>query len=479
MQEGKGGIVIAVIISLVIGLVFGALVLGKKTINEANETEIQSRINQAVSTAIAPKDAQIADLQSELAQIKNDTTPEESEEEEEIVPLGTYLLEGIYLEQSIEKVLSDREINLFDGKVNFDGKSYNVQETLKLSGLKLKANNVDFEGKSYLTAPKNSIEYTFLFSDNLNISEIDDDERLKFELLGEKVELSHWEGDEITFTQGIISQVNEGESTAVSINGVNIFVKLSYVGENSVYVEVNGDSESIDLGDHDIVGGVDIKVDDLFEGNSKRDGFAVLILGEKVEEKITSGEEFEEDGIWEWVITENSIGLKLSEEFLTIDEDDDYNALDIGNKICLPHNYSCVEFDKLVNINYEDYSFDLDDKNGKDYVIVRGDIRKGIEDYEKVYVNSSGIYNKELELISNYSVELGNTKLLMKLELGNLLIEDFEVNLNLNETNVALKEDGFRTNYGIFVKNPESSVEDQEFRISVPDEKFEAILSIN
>lgn len=482
MQEGKSGVIIVTaIICLILGALLGATLLAKKTPKGYNDTEVQAKIDQATAKLNEEKstlNTQISDLQKQLAEKNNtDNTNEEEEETNEPSITGAYLLEGIFLEDPINKVLSDRETNLFDGKVEFEDKSYNAQETLELKGLKLKANTDDFEGEAYLTIPTKSIEYTFLFSDNLNLSKINDEEKLSFKFLGEKVEISEWNDNEITFMSGMETRVNEGESTLVLIDGVAKPVKLTFVGEDVVWVEVNGEEESIKEGNSKEVSGVDIKVDEVFEGNEKRTGFAILILGKEVEKTISDGEEYEDDGIWNWVITENSLGLELSQEFLELDEE--YNALNLSEKVCLPNNYSCVEFDKIVKTNYEDYSLYLDNRNDKEYVVVKGDIRSGIEDYEKVYVNSSGFYDKSLDLINTSAVELANTELLLTLQADKLVVNDFEVNLKLNATNVGQKDYDYRTNYGILVNDPDNSIDEQEFEIFVPEDRFEAIISVN
>jgi len=58
------------------------------------------------------------------------------------------------------------------------------------------------------------------------------------------------------------------------------------------------------------------------------------------------------------------------------------------------------------------------------------------------------------------------------------VIKDFEVNLSLNWTNVGAGDENFLTDYGILVNNLEDSIDDEEFTITVPQEKLEASVSL-
>jgi len=73
---------------------------------------------------------------------------------------------------------------------------------------------------------------------------------------------------------------------------------------------------------------------------------------------------------------------------------------------------------------------------------------------------------------------LGDTDLVLDMSTGDIVIENFEVNLDLNVTNVGTGDENFLTDYGILVDNIEDSIENQEFRITVPQEKLEASVSL-
>ena len=404
----------------------------------------------------------------------------------------------VFLEDSFENIYSDREVEtLFDGKVEFDGEDYDAEETFNLDGLVLKANENDFEGIPYLTIPEDVIEFKLVFENDLKTSEIGGDNgTLTFNLFGEEVKVSSWDVDEITFTKGTEYFLSEGDS--VTVDGKVIV--LNMVLEDAIYVLVDGVGGKIVESNTKTINGIEIKVKEvLYTGKESQVSKATLMIGEEIETTIKSGNEYEEDSIWDWIIDEHSIGLILVEDFTELDED--FNALAVGERICLPNNYVCVLFDGMIEEDSEEYTFELDTKSGFGYVEVNGNFQVGIDDYDRIYINLTGIYDRDFVLIEE-EVKLGDTE--MKLELGEMLfngtkfirigndefINEFIVTTNLqfanankNQDNLADwecngKDENWLTNYGILIENPEDSCEDNYFKIIVPEERLEATISI-
>lgn len=454
-------IIVVGLIALIIGGFIGSIAFAKEietTCPELNET--------------CPTTNQTC---PECAVCKECKTCEEIEAEAKIT--GGYLLDGLYLENSekFPKTLSDRELNLFDGEVDFDGDDYDAEEFLVLNGIELKANGNDFDGIPYLTFEEGSINYKFNFESTLDISKIgEDDETLKFDLLGENVEISKWDGNEIKFTKGKEYTLEEGETITVDDEEVT----LLYIIDDKVYVTVGEDSKNIREGDVKSVGNLEIKAREVLDFGSRTDktNRAVLVIGEEVETTIKDSDEYEEDSIWEWVISENSIGLVLVEKFMELDND--FNALKQEEKICLPNDYVCVRYNGLIGGDEEEYTFELDKKNNLNYVRVNGNFLSGTEDYDRIYINASGIYDRDFEEISNINIELGDTDSILEINATHITINDFWVNLNLNTTNAVDDDVNYLTNYGILIENPEDSIKDQEFTITVPEERLEGVITV-
>lgn len=456
---------VGIVIALIVGGLIGGFGFPAKVVD-------QDAIDSAVGNATAELNVEIENLKLIIANY--------TEVEEEEVPaeeLG-YVIDGVFLNVSVSENLSDRELNLFDGEVEFDGDDYDAEEVFYLNDLLLLANQHDFDGVPYLTVPRGAFEYKLIFEDDLNTSLIgEDDETLTFNLLGEEVTVSKWYENSITFSQG--EEYILIERGAIRVNEKNVV--LEYVLENAVYVVVDGVGKKIPEGRTKTVNGLEIRVSEvLYTGSATRESKAVLVIGEEVGFEVDNRDEYAEDSIWEWVIDEHSIGLVLVEEFDELDED--YNALALGESICLPNDYLCVVYNGVVEEDSEVYTFELDERYGLEYVEVNGNFQIGTEDTSRIYINTSDlnhtVYDKNWDEIIG-TIELGDTGLILNLSTdGNITIKDFVVNFGLNETNVDIEEEDFLTNYGILVENPEDSCEDQEFKITVPEQKLEATISV-
>ncbi len=413
--------------------------------------------------------------QTDCPDVNQTDCPEYEEcltEEEKLIVSG-YVMDGFFLENPLYETLSDRELNLFDGEVEFDGKDYDAEEVFYLEGLELLANTNDFEGVPYLTIQEKVISYEFNFEPSLNVSKIGEDaETLTFNLLGKEVEVSKWDNDEMTFTQGEEYFITEGKD--ITVNGK--VITLLYVLEDSVYVDVDGLSSKISEGKTKFINGIEIKASEvLYTSSSTRESKATLIIGEKVKVIISDGDEYSKDSIWEWKITENSIGLVLIEDFTELDEE--FSALALGEFICLPNDYVCVYYNGLLNEDSEEYTFDIRDS----FVRVKGNFLSDINDYDRIYINENGIYEKDgsaFVLINNETIELGDTESVLNISTGNITIENFVVNFNLSVTSVGTGDEDYLTVYGILVENPEDSVVDKEFKVMVPEEQLEGSITV-
>ncbi|MFW9872088.1 MAG: hypothetical protein ACFFG0_03225 [Candidatus Thorarchaeota archaeon] len=433
--------------------------------------QLQLKIDSAVADAIVAKDAEIADLNNKLVVQEEETIVEEKESR-------GYLIDEIIFGMFIDKIFSDREVEtLLDTKVEFDSDKYEMEQTLNLSGLQVLTNEEDFNGVAHMVVPMEGLEYMVVFDSELNTSLINEEETLLFNFLGSPVEISEWNGDTLTFTQGNEILLSEGDTVVVGEHSV--FLKI--VLDEEVYVEVDGEGKSIDEGDSAVLNGLDVKVADvLYSGYSGGTALAELVVGEEVEKEVMSGDEYEGDSVWEWVIDTNSIGLVLVEEFTELD--DELAPMAANGQLCLPNEYICVRYNGVLEETMEDYSLELDVRGDIEYVEVRGKFINGLEDYDRVFVNTTGIYDEDFELIGT-SVILGDSDLTMDLVGTNIEINDVVMPLNLSSISVdgvdiSGEEDDYMNVYGILIKAPEDSVEDQEFDLIIPEEHLESTITV-
>ena len=448
--------------------------------------EVQIKKAAAVAEALVPKDAEITDLVQQLLDLQA-VVPK---------PILGYLIDNLFLEGLLPvDAFSDREIGtLFDGEVSFDGDDYDAEETFTLKGITLLANGHDFEGNVYATVPKGAIEYKFDFDSDLDTSLIKEDETLTFNLLGEEVEVSEWIGNKITFSKGIEYFLDEGQS----ITFEEKTIVLDMVLDEAVYVTVDGVGGKIYEDKTKTINGIEIKVKEaLYTEKESKVSKATLIIGEEVEVTVIGGDEYEENSPWEYVITANSIGLVLVEDFteIDLDGDEEFPAIGADEKLCLPNEYVCIQFNGMTEEETEEYNLELDEKSSVGYVRIDGNFISGINDFDRIYVDATTgvIRDRDLKEI-NGTIELGDTKSILEASPIRILIKDSDENklvwIGLDLMKIQVDENGsdwnditsededYLTNYGIKIINPEDSVDDQEFNVFVPEKKLEGSLSI-
>ncbi len=437
----------------------------------------------------AQLDAKVKEQEDKDNKILEDYKEEQTKiEEEEVTELklqeSGYVLDGQAIGAVIGFTVSDRQLNkLYDEDVRFDGDEFSVEEVITLMGLKV-ANNYEDEYKAnaYLQIPEGGITYEVVFASDLDTSLIGaegyEDETLVFNFLGEQVEVSKWLEGKVTFTKGTEIDLKEGFSEEVE----GKVITLSVAGDDYVSVDVDGVSKKISEGKTEKVNGIEIRAFDIIESTSWRTGIATLEIGEDVLFEVEDGEEYEADERFEWVIDSNSIGITLTEEFKSIDEDEEYKALALGEQLFLPNDYLSITYDGLVEEDTEKYTFELKGE----FVEARGDFVFETDSYNRVYIYSDGIYDdkdKEDAELNETSVKLADTELTLDVNSTSLKIDDIVLNLNLagikvNGKDLSTEDEDYLTTYGIVIDNPKDSVEDEEFKITVPEEELTASLTI-
>ncbi len=400
-----------------------------------------------------------------------------------------YNLDELEIGAEYSYEITDRQLaSLTDDEVTFDGDEFSVDEILTLTKF-IVANNYEDEYKADTYLQILDLTYTVEFGNGLNTSLIGDkasgneDETLTFDFLGNEYEVSGWNGGTVTFTQGTKVPLTEGAMTEVDGNKITLVV----AGDDYVSVNVNGLSKKIFEGDTKEINGVEVEATDIIGSESWRLGGATLKIGEDVLFEVTDGEEYEPDEIYDWVIKENSIGIELTEAFLSIDEDEDFKAFAAGEKFVLPNDYISITYNGLVEEDTEKYKFELDDG----FVEAKGDFASGTKSYSRVYIDASGIYDdkdvSDSELNAT-SIDLGDTGLTLNLTDGALEIDSITLtlaldsindsNIEIGDTSISSEEEDYLTTYGIVIKGPEDAVEDKDFEIVIPEEELTADITI-
>ena len=483
MQRKTNYLAVFATVMTVLFLIAGAIAVfkpSKEVIPEGyvSQVALENAVNSEVLKVSQEKDSKISDLQNQVVDLNNKIAELNKQLAEKIEQVTEkekeatgYLIDEVYLNSPLDEVLSDREVKtLQDSELRYDGEDYDFEEVVVLSEMEVKANEEDFEGNPYLIVPKDSVKYEVRFDTDMSTLSIDEDEPLEFTFLGEKVRVLEWKSDEVTFLMGKETLLDLGQT--LDVNGKTL--TLDYVMENSVYVTVDGKSREIEEGETKTVNGVEVEVKDVIYSEVGPVTKAVLVTGEEVRVSVKSGDEFEEDSIWNYVVTPNSLGIVLNDEFKELD--DELKPLAPGESICLPNDYVCVRYDGFVDEDFEEITFELEDG----FVEINGKFQAGLDDFDKLLVNSTGVYDED-EVAVNGKILIDDSDVELVVDNTNSLItiEGFSVNFDLTDSSVgASKDDPIRTSFGILVENPEDSAEDQEWTISVPYEKLESTVTV-
>ena len=453
------------------------VLLVMSSINMITVSDLKNTINKK-DNIIATKDADITKMTTEIATLnqnlidaKGATKAISELAAEEDTSEFKHLIDGYFIGDVINEDLSDRELSLFDGEIEYDDEDYNADEYVIVGG-KFVANEDDMDSNVYMSFNKGDIMYSFVFEDTLDF---DSEESLKFNFLGEELEVTEWENDKITIKMADEMIIAEGDTISVDNNSVF----LDMVMEDSIWVTVNEESEKIKEGDCKKIDNMEVCVSSiLYSEKNTRVSKAIVSIASDVEEEIESGDQYM-DSEWSWYINYDSrtIGLVLSEDFEDLDED--FKPLGTGDSLCLPNKYVCMEFAGLSNEDFSDIDFryDLSDDETK----ITGDFENGTEDVEEIIINSSGMYYEDDDdiIIKITSVDLKDSDVILSYDGNNIALEDIIMPRNLSiveiNANVFDEEGTYRSVYGSIAELDDDleSNEDNEVSVSIPEEKLE------
>jgi len=505
-----GLVVLAALVFSILGMVYGKAVSYSEAdldtaVEDAveqvksdmyNQGEVDELVAQATEGLLNPeevqiqidaKDTKITELESELA-----STAAEIPE----VEVG-YKLDEIEINGTVTKTLSDKHIALFDGEVTFDDDTYDAEESLSLSGLIQKANGNDFKENTFLQIPVKSIEYVFSVENSFNTSKIGVDETLEISLLGKEVEISEWIKGKITLTSGTEYTFVEGE--AKEIDGQTVIVVSISDATEKVLVKVGEETHVLEVTDTESFGDLDVYCKEVLsnEAGDVTPDIVTLKIGEDIKTVIEDGAYDEDDdfNVWEWEITDKQIMLTNTEEFMYLDEDDtEFNVLGAGEKLCLPNDYACVEYNGLDEETYEDYKFYI--SNDKEFVIVKGNFQSGTNDIDKIFIDITNgkIYDDDDKLTPLTNVEFGNSGIkLDTLKTAGTIFTNAGFNFKYDKTNFILyelncyigsdiyigdEEDNYRSLYGAIAISPKDNLEDSIVRLSIPEEQLYGSITV-
>ena len=412
----------------------------------------------------------ITDLQAEIQAketelIAKETELIEKEVETEIIEKG-YLIENIYINKGVNEELTSKQLDLLKGEVSVDDEKYKFEEILHLKGLNVTANGKDYGSKVYSVLNADEIKYAIEFKKE--VEKITEDEPLIFNFLGKEIEIIDWNDTKIKVVTS--ERVTLGVGQSATVKGKTFTVDSIFQDSVVVNGKFIADNKSKKISE------LRVKVDTIgYHANSLDNSIVVLKIGEDT--TYEDRDEYEEDSVWNWEITNKSIGITLDETLKWLD--DENLPLGKGDKICLPNDYRCVKFNGLEEVSYQKISFKVKD-NG-DLRITGDNLNLEVKNGETKFYDLKEKENyTEIELDnSDLVIEFNNdgTRIgIRDITNGKILSvkkDITDVKVDSNSVQVEQKDD-YRTLYGIIVKNTEKIAEDQVLDILVPEEKVSA-----
>ena len=455
--------------------------------NDLNTAAIEN-LNKAVkglNEKVLTLETEKADLTLKLAEALNELeTPVEPEVPTEVKP-ETYKEDDLEIGSEFVGTitLSDRKLSkLFDGTILFDGDDYDVEELVIFKGFKIANDDKDYNGEAFLTMLEGNIEYRVVFDNSLALADIgEDDNYLNINFLGQPMEITGWNGTEITVRRGAEYTLKEGES--IIIDGKELLVL--FVGDNGkAEIAFDGIAEVFTEGQTRNFNGVDVFLSEVLYNS--RMGMVTVRVGNDVKETYRNEEEFVEDSIWNWVITDNSLGITLDEEFVGFDAEEDFNALAYGETFGLPYDYVVMKFDGLSTEDMTNIKVDKSDV----YTRLTGKFEYGLETYTKLYFDGSKLLDEDKVALNPVTTVVGIEDSDYKIGVIENYLKVFETDIlsppslgfNIVTFNEAYfdtasmdEDESYINSVGMRVKA--FDFEDEKFEFSVPEKAVTATLS--
>jgi len=287
---------------------------------------------------------------------------------------------GNFLTSEFKTVLTDRDVaNLFDGEVSFNGEDYEVHEEIRLGNSKLRVQTSlggddDYDSYPYIEVGVNDIIYMYVFDDEIDTGDVDDDTYLNVEILGQDMKIVGFGSDEITVRLAEEKTMFVGDSE--SIDGYTI--ELINVNDDAALIKVtkgsSTETKTIDEGTERSILGLDVRVESVWNEEIKSERSAQVAFGPEVTKTYSDGDAFigqdEDDPLWVWTIACSDDALEKPEIGVAFDQNlDDLTDGPIGldEELALPNNYAKLMLRKLTIDEYSTFriyhedSMDLSD----------------------------------------------------------------------------------------------------------------------
>lgn len=374
-----------------------ALADKKDLLETAKEKLIEAKDAKLALEQQAARDAQIiADYEQAMTEVEIEETVETT--------VCSKTLDFDWGED-MTTVLDDRDVAMLqDSQIEFDYEDYDFSEEIRLSSaFELAVSLFDDDEMGaipHINLDSGAVEYRYVFEDTIDISDVSEDEPITINFLGVDVEIVEVTDDSFTIRHGSEYSMLEGDVVTVDEKAV----KLRMVSENDkVSVLVDGVSETIEVGESDVVNGLDVYVDGIMLDDDGPDEATLIIGSGDVDVTVEVGDEIVEDAE-DWVYTMSVNGGEL--EYLGVmydvksDElDDEYAPMALGSSVMLPNDFAEVMFSEVSGVDYMTVELDFYEFGSSDVDTLRvkidsDDLIVGNEELDTAHFDGTNVYYK-------------------------------------------------------------------------------------
>jgi hypothetical protein len=221
----------------------------------------------------------------------------------------------------------------------------------------------DFKDRSFLEVDKDSVTYCYVFDDNIDagyfLNDSSTDYPIEIEFLGSTLTITGADADSITAQVGDKELLKAGES--LSVGGQT--VTLESTTTSKAVISCGGTTKAVSEGASVSICGLEVVVDTLIDDEGVENDQAILIVGDDATKTYDSGDEYigedEDDPDWVWSLASlNTNNPTICVEYdQQLDESDE--VVYMGESLCLPGDYVCIELNSFVEDSYQDYEVEL------------------------------------------------------------------------------------------------------------------------
>jgi len=288
----------------------------------------------------------------------------------EEVPMHTALYGGTVFGSSLDDNdlpgLLDTEISI----TTADGtEDYDIHEEIQLSsGIRLETGltatnpDEDFKDNVFLEVSRDSVCYYYVFDDNLDAEYYFNDSSSNYpyeiEFLGDELTITGASATQLTAQIGDKQLLKTGESVTVAGKTVT----LESTTTSKAVLSCGGTTKAVaELATASICG-LEVYVDTLIDDEGTVNDQAILVVGEDATKTYKDGDAYvgedEDDPDWVWDLdklntNKPTLGVCYDQ---ALDEPEE--VITMGNMLCLPGDYACVDLNSLVEDDYQEYEID-------------------------------------------------------------------------------------------------------------------------